>query len=442
VRILLVNPDNGNSAAEAWFPQALAYIRAGLNKQNVSVDILDLNIIHSNDALRRWLGISQWDIVCLSVIGGYWQYKQFKEVMGIINKCNRREKMYVLCGGHLFSHPEYFIQKFGVDCVFRGDGEDLGTVIREQPRGVWQGKTLDIDALPWPAYDKFDLLSHYRLLRMPNCVSTDYCLPVLSSRGCPYHCNFCYRLDSNVRLRHVDAVVGEIKYLQDRHGITYVAFADELLMMSPGRAIELSEALMPLKIKWDCNGRLNYAQPEVLETMKRAGCVFINYGIEAFDDTVLKNMNKHLTCWQIEKGVEATLAAGISPGLNLLWGNIGDTPETLNKAVEFLLKYDDHAQRRTIRPVTPYPGTDLFDYCVEKGLIDDVEDFYERKHSNSDLFTADIMGLGLEEAHHLLYAANEKLLMNYAKNNEHNIRKQLYRLYYEKDASFRGFRAR
>jgi radical SAM superfamily enzyme YgiQ (UPF0313 family) len=95
----------------------------------------------------------------------------------------------------------------------------------------------------------------------------------------------------------------------------------------------------------------------ILATMKRAGCVFINYGIEALDDTVLANMNKKLTVAQIIKGVENTIAEEIHPGLNVIWGNIGDIAETLREGVDFIIKYTTHAQLRTIRPVTPYPGS-------------------------------------------------------------------------------------
>jgi radical SAM superfamily enzyme with C-terminal helix-hairpin-helix motif len=70
--------------------------------------------------------------------------------------------------------------------------------------------------------------------------------------------------------------------------------------------------------------------------------------------------------------------------LNIIFGNIGDNKRTLNKGVEFLLKYDDGAQIRTIRPLTPYPGSPLYCYATEKGLLKDAEDFYENKHTNSD----------------------------------------------------------
>jgi anaerobic magnesium-protoporphyrin IX monomethyl ester cyclase len=442
MRTLLVNYDNQNSAAESWFPQGLAYIASNLRKLQIPVSILDLNVLHDNQTLKTCLDLWEWDVIGLSFIGGYWQYKQFKELIGIINSHKRRNKMYVMVGGHLFApEPSYFINKFGIDCVVIGDGENIKEVIEKQPRGLYFPKTVDIDAIPWPAYDMFDI-SHYRLLRMPNCSKTDYCLPVLSSRGCPFRCNFCYRLDKHVRVRHISALIDELKFLIRSYQISYFAFADELLMMSEKRALEVAEALMPLNIKWDCNGRLNFAKPEVLKAMKQAGCVFINYGIEAFDDEVLKKMNKRLDCDTIVKGIEATLAAGISPGLNLIWGNLGDNVETLGKAVDFLLRYDDHAQLRTIRPVTPYPGSQLFDECKKRGLVDDVEDFYERKHTNSDLFTVDLMGIGLEAAYQVLHAANKRLLDRYFQEKQASYSKQLKELYLHRDSTFRGWRQR
>ena len=69
-------------------------------------------------------------------------------------------------------------------------------------------------------------------------------------------------------------------------------------------------------------------------------------------------MNKYLTIKQIYSGIEATLAEGISPGLNIIFGNIGETAEILEKDVEFLLKYDDGSQIQ-IFLVTPYPGKPL-----------------------------------------------------------------------------------
>jgi len=174
--------------------------------------------------------------------------------------------------------------------------------------------------------------------------------------------------------------------------------------------------------------------------MKEAGCVFINYGIEAMDDQILRNMNKALSTKQIIAGIEATLEVGISPGYNIIFGNIGENRETLQKGVNFLLKYDDGAQMRTIRPVTPYPGSPLYYSAIEKGLLKDCEDFYEYKHVNSDLLAINFTDMTDEEFHQALFEANSCLMENYFKKKKDNFIQQAKELYVDKDANFRGFR--
>lgn len=179
---------------------------------------------------------------------------------------------------------------------------------------------------------------------------------------------------------------------------------------------------------------------EMLELMKRAGCVFINYGIESMDNKCLKQMHKNLNTEMIIKGVENTIAAGISPGLNIIFGNIGENRSVIEKDVEFLLKYDDHAQLRTIRPVTPYPGTELYNLAIEKGLIKNIEDFYENKHTNSDLLTCNFTDMTDDEFYDCLYWANSVLLNNYIAHLKKKNNLILEKLYRNRESEFRGFR--
>jgi len=249
-------------------------------------------------------------------------------------------------------------------------------------------------------------------------------------------------MDQGFRPRSAEAIIEEILYLKKDFGVSYIAFSDELLMSSKQRTIEICESFLKanLNIKWDCNGRLNYATPDILSVMKKAGCVFINYGIEAYDNEVLKKMKKALTIKQIDRGIEATLSAGISPGLNMLFGHIGDNKDTLNAAVNFLIRHDDGAQMRTIRPVTPYPGSPLYDYAIENGLIKDINDFYENKHLNADLFAVNFTTMPEEDMYLELSNANIRLIENYFENKKNLMVSQTKQLYSKRDASFRGFR--
>jgi radical SAM superfamily enzyme YgiQ (UPF0313 family) len=174
--------------------------------------------------------------------------------------------------------------------------------------------------------------------------------------------------------------------------------------------------------------------------MKRAGAIFINYGIESFDNNVLKNMHKGLDTKTIETGLKNTLDAGIHMGINIIFGNIGDTRETLRKGVQLTLKYTDHAYQRTIRPVTPYPGSELYYYAIKKGLIKDIADFYENKHKNSDIMCCNFTDLTDKEFYNALFEANTILLNDQIEHDKRIYDETMRKMYFEGDASFRGFR--
>ncbi|MEW6614448.1 MAG: radical SAM protein [Thermodesulfobacteriota bacterium] len=460
MRILLVVYDNESYIH--WFPQGLAYIASVLLKEGYQVEIYNQDKFHYPDEhLTEFLDNNKFDIVGVGVIAGYYQYRKLLKISEAINRSKNRP--FYIIGGHGPSpEPEYFLKKTSADAAVIGEGEITiielleaikqhkslngikGIAFREKDRVIVNERRLlikDVDSIPLPAFSLFPV-DYYRLLRPPHVSNTDLVMPVLSGRGCIFECTFCYRMDKGYRPRSEENIIEEIMLLKKNYGITYIIFSDELLMSSMERVVSLCEKFISIKldIKWDCNGRLNYAKPEVLRLMKEAGCTFINYGIESMDDQVLKNMKKGLTTGQIIKGVEATLNAGISPGLNIIFGNIGDNRDILKKGVEFLLKYGDGAQMRTIRPVTPYPGSPLYYHAIEKGLLNDCEDFYENKHTNSDLLSVNFTDMSDDEFHCCLLEANTTLIKDYFQKKASVTIEQAKKLYLSNDATFRGFR--
>src|SRR3990167_9808918 len=393
MRILLVAYDNRMHIN--YFPLGIAYVAAKLQTEGHDVEVYHQDVYHYPESHFRE-SLKEFDVCGIGACAGYYQYRQVKRLAEIV----REEGIRLWLGGHLVSsEPEYFKKLTGAEYICEGEYDF----------------TENVDELPFPAWELFPI-DYYALIRLPHSDNRDRCFPMLSGRGCPFRCNFCYRLEEGFRPRSIPSIIDEVRILREKYFITYVDFADELLMNSPDRAVGIAEALEPLGIKWMCNGRLNYAKERVLQAMKKAGCVFINYGIESVDDQVLANMNKQLSVNQIIKGVERTLEAGISPGLNIIWGNIGDTKKTLWKSVEFLKKYDDKVQLRTIRPVTPYPGCPLYYHAIDKGLLGGVEDFYENKHVNSDLLSVNFTCLSDDEFHGALYEANKVLINHYYKS--------------------------
>ena len=460
MRVLLVVYNNESYIH--WFPIGLAYIAAVLKKNGIDVDIYQQDLHrYPDEHLTYFLNKNKYDVLGYTTVGGYYQYQKLLSISAAINRSKNRP--FFILGGHGPSpEPEFFLKKTDADAIVMGEGEEtiielLGAIARKadlsgvngiacrqngnvevnSPRSLIE----DIDSIPFPAYEMFPI-EYYRLLRMPHVGNSDFVMPILSGRGCRFKCNFCYRMDKGMRPRSNEAIIEEINFLKSQFGINYIAFADELLMSSIQRTESLCKDLIRqgVNIKWECNGRLNFARADLLGLMKSAGCVFINYGIESYDDATLKTMNKKLTTKQIKTGVENTISSGISPGLNIIFGNIGENKQTLEAGVNFLLKYDDFAQMRTIRPVTPYPGSPLYKYSIEKGLLKDCEDFYENKHTNSDLLSVNFTELNDEEYYQALFSANSRLLDNYFKGKKKNYKDVMQKLYFEKDPNFRGYR--
>ena len=460
MKVLFIVYDNDSYIH--WFPHGLAYLAAAVKKAGHKITIYNQDKFHyPEEHLTDFLNKNKFDVVGVGVIAGYYQYKKLINIAQAVNKA--RHRPYFIIGGHGPSpEPEYFLRKTNADAVIIGEGDDTvvellealsnqaplhsvkGIAFYEGDRFIFnpsRGLHKDIDSLPFPAFELFPI-DYYRLLRAPHACSRDFVMPIISGRGCPFKCTFCYRMDEGFRPRKPEAIIDEIKFLKKKYQITYVIFSDELLMSSPKRVADICESFLKaqLNIRWCCNGRLNFALPEVLKLMKEAGCLFINYGIESMDNKVLKNINKALTTDMIIKGIEATLRSGISPGFNMIFGNIGDTKETIKKSVKFLKKYDDCSQLRTIRPVTPYPGSPLYYYAIRKGLLNNCEDFYENKHVNSDLVSVNFTDMTDSEVHRCLYKANAELLDNFFNNKLDERTGEAKKLYYEKNVNFRGFR--
>jgi len=460
LKILLIAYDNDSYISV--FPLGLAYIASACRNAGHEVKIYNQDVYHWPEThLTEFLNRESFDIVGVSIVGGYYQYRKLLKISEAIN--NSKNRPVFIIGGHGPSpEPEYFLRKTKADFVVIGEGE---VTIVELLKALSQKSELanvsgiaflkdskfiqtprralikDINKIDFPAWDLFPI-DHYALLREANIKNSERCMLVLSGRGCTFKCNFCYRMDEGYRSRTPESIIEEIGILQKKYNISYIDFQDELLMSSEQRTAQLCQSFIKsgLKFKWFCNGRLNYAKPDILKLMKESGCVFINYGIESLDEKALRVMNKALTVKQITEGIKNTITCGISPGFNIIFGNIGETEESLKLGVDFLLKYDDQAQLRTIRPVTPYPGSPLYYYAIEKGLLKDCADFYENKHLNSDLLSVNFTNLSDEQFNQALLEANIRLLTNYFDKKKESYIRQAKDLYLNRDASFRGYR--
>lgn len=439
MKVLFVIYDN--EAEQNPIPMGSAYIAATCKQAGCDVTYYSQDVYHyPEEHLTKYLNENHFDILGLGFTAGYFQYQKIQKICKAINKS--RDRPFVVLGGYGPSPaPEFWIEKTGADAVVCGEGEyGIIELLDSMKPGIYHSEAVKkLDELPLPYYDALPMdyyLNHHNFTTLP----TDRFLPMVTSRGCPYHCNFCQKQPGSYpRIRSADAVSEELgKYVKD-YGVSYIQFWDELFCLNEKRTYALTEAIRPHNIRYWCTARVDTINEDMIEMLKSSGCEYIDYGIEQFDNKALEAMNKGQTEEQILKAIEITHNANIKIGFNIIWGNIGDTKESLDKSMELLREYNDFGQLRTIRPVTPYPGSPLFDYAVKNGYLKDVRDFYD-KHRNVELFTCNFTDIPDYEFHYKLWECNYELITSYYAHLADNMTEDFFDVYFGRSYDFRGAR--
>ena len=320
------------------------------------------------------------------------------------------------------------------------NNEDV--VVNERRELIWK-----LDSIPFPEWSLFPMEKYTTSLHLYRMSKDDKALGILANRGCVNRCNFCYRMEKGIRLRSIENIIEEIKLLKEKYGVTYFQTLDELFVFSKKRIFEFYEALKEnnLKIKFDCNARVNIFDEEIAVCLKKSGCTFLNFGMESSDQNVLNLMKKNTTVDQNIKAAEIARKIGIGLGLNFIWGNKGDSEKSLRDNVDLIKKYNTYDQIRTIRPVTPFPGSELYYEAIERGLLSGPEDFFN-KFRNSDLLTVNFTDIPEEEFYKLLFEANKDLIIDHFThttrdmNSANRLIKAFYDLYFRNKVNFRGAR--
>jgi radical SAM superfamily enzyme YgiQ (UPF0313 family) len=239
--------------------------------------------------------------------------------------------------------------------VYRQDGQ----IVRNPERRLIP----DLDALPAPARHLFQL-ERYPLYASDG----QRMLTVLSSRGCPYNCSYCFKgiVGRTYRQRSPESLIAELKQLIAAYGIRSYYFIDDLFALDLKRLSKLTDMMIEerLDIHWQCLARVDRVTPEMLQRMAAAGCQEIHYGIESGNQDILDKVGKKITLEQVRQAIDWTAQAGILAKGYFMLGLPGDTEETMEQTIAFAASLDlDHAM---FSLTTPFPGTRLWDDLVTR----------------------------------------------------------------------------
>lgn len=384
--VLLINPAWNIHTKSIWAKVAscypsigLALIAASLEKYGASVQIIDLQAEperYENIATMQapdFVGIT-----ATTVLANH-SYILSKHIRTLWPNAK-----IVFGGVHPTLAPQEVLRESAADYVVRGEGERsiVMLVAGAEPaeiKGVamlrqgeyWEYPELDeikdLDSLPLPSYHLLPMRRYYPplggALQEPS-------MSLFSSRGCPGRCTYCYSsLSKHMRYRSPQSMVDEITLLQRAYGIKEIGFYDDTFASDAARVRVFCELLQKNKINvtWTCMSRINYADPVTLRAMAQTGCHMICYGVESANPEILKNIRKGIKLDQVKPVVKMTQNAGIRTRLSFMYGNPGETVETMKETLNFALVAQPDLVQFNI--TTPYPGTEMFQWADAHGYL-------------------------------------------------------------------------
>ena len=252
-----------------------------------------------------------------------------------------------------------------IDMIVQGEAEHdiiplIGDVMNGDNGYYWCAPPRDLDDLPYPARDMIDGSMGGDVFAYNKHYKGKQSTVILSSRGCPFECAFCAapKLADTVRYRSVDSVVGEMKHVIKEYGIKQFRFSDDLFTFPSKRALEMCEGIGPLDVAWRVSARVKPLKKEVVQAMKDAGCKEFSFGIESFDDDVLRLLNKRATAEDNVRALEMCAEVGMGARILLMIGTPGQTPKT----IELNKKYISEVPHTIVSCTSfiPIPGSDVW----------------------------------------------------------------------------------
>ncbi|MEM1428805.1 MAG: radical SAM protein [Pseudomonadota bacterium] len=319
----------------------------------------------------------------------------------------------VICGGlHATFSPELVLAADGVDAVCLGEGEgpftellrhlDAGLDLRDaEIRNIWlkggrhpglAPPLPEIDALPFLARDMLD--------------EYEGCVHMATQRGCPFPCTYCAArmydqlydgIGTYGRRRSVQSVMAEFDAIRAAGPLHYAIFLDDTFTINHPWVFEFCE-VMPdrVGIGFSLHARAETMNPKLIEALARAGCKHIVYGVESGSERVRREiMKRPVKNERLVEVFQRTKDAGIMVTANYMMGVPGETREDMQATIDL---------HHRLKPLDfgyfvfyPFPGTQLFEVCRQRGYLP--EDWAERpaRHDSSILSLPDMSASDIED---------------------------------------------
>ena len=375
-------------AQQPYAPLGSLYAAAAVRERGYSVSFFDAMLATSEGEWARALDRHQPRVAVLyedsfNYLSKMCLLRMRQAALTMIDAARERGVPVIIAGSDASDHPDVYLDR-GAVLVIAGEGEvTLGDVLDAMSgriarpltaipgvclRGV-DGRLVrtpardiirDLDALPRPAWDLVDVEAYRRVWTARHGY---FSMNIVTTRGCPYHCNWCAKpiYGQRYSARSAEAVAGEVAWLKDTYHPDHIWIADDIFGLKPGwleryaRRVAELQAVTPFK----CLLRADGVTLESARTLAEAGCQTAWIGAESGAQDVLDAMEKGTRVDQIRAATGFLKASGIRVGFFLQFGYPGETLAHIELTLQMVRECspDDIG----VSVSYPLPGTPFYD---------------------------------------------------------------------------------
>lgn len=234
----------------------------------------------------------------------------------------------------------------------------------------------NLASIPYPHWPEGYLEKFWRAGKAFG-IQSERDMPMLASRGCPYQCTFCSNpamWTTRYILREPDDVIAEIKHWKEKYDITAVQFYDLTAIVKKSWTMEFTQSLLDsgIQLNWSLPSgtRSEALDEDVLAMLKKTGCNFIVYAPESGNEETLKVIKKKVKLERLSHSIITAKKLGLTARANLLIG----FPHETRRQILGTIRYGLFLAWKGVDDVgislfSPYPGTEIFDALIAKGVV-------------------------------------------------------------------------
>lgn len=387
--ILLINPEDIHSSKRTEMSPyvGLAYIAAFLEREfgdDLSIEILEMlpQNMTTKDVLKK---IDENHVDLCGITSKTFNFLYAKSLADAI-KMSFPEILTIFGGAHATALPDEVVKIGSIDAVIVREGEvAFSNIIKnvlcgkhpfEKVKGVWflrDGEVFDngcnepiqnLDELPIPDWGRYYDLSIYDRYYDNRTGEFHLMIPVFTSRGCPYECNFCYPLlTRKYRFRSVENVINELEYLSGKYKLKRIYFEDSIFGLKRDWFMDFCRQYinrgLHKTLAWGFETNVNCVDLEKMKMAKEAGCVYVYFGLESASDKVLQYLGKSATKEKLYNAINVSKKAGIYQiSGSFIFGLPYETSETAKETLEFIK--ESSLDSIDVNLLDVYPGTELY----------------------------------------------------------------------------------